>query len=119
MTVQTSKTATNWNRTLTYFKHHSQEITLHLYIQYSGHIALPTVCLVQSSADAYSTDTGLVHSTSQICLHPHSTLCSSSAKSPSLPRPLKSLCYTPHTDSPWHDFHLLLSAGIICCLLHF
>ena len=32
-----------------------------------------------------------------------STLCSSSAKSPSLSRPLLSLWYTPHPDSPWHD----------------
>jgi len=86
-----------------YFKNHSQEITLHSYIQYSRHIPLSTMCLVLLSADAYSTDTGLKHSTSHIFFHPHSTLCISSAKSPSLPRPLLSLYYTPHSDSPCHD----------------
>jgi len=87
-----------------YFKNHLQDITLHLYIQYSGHIALSMVYLVLSSADAYSTDTGLKHSTHRFAsTHTPSILCRSSAKSPSLPHPLLSLCYTPHTDSPWHD----------------
>jgi hypothetical protein len=54
-----------------------------------------------------TTHTNLEHSTSQSCFHPHSTLCSSSAKSSSLPRPLSSLCYTPHTDSPWHAYPLV------------
>jgi len=56
---------------------HSQEITLHLYVQYSGCIALDTVCLVLQSKDAHGTDTHLEHSNSQICFHARSTLSSS------------------------------------------
>jgi hypothetical protein len=78
----------NWNRnTHKNFKNNSQEITLHLYIQYFSLIALATVCLVQ-----LSTDTGLEHSTSQICSHTQSTLCVSSAKSPAL-----SAVHSPHS----------------------
>jgi len=61
---------------------HSQEITLHLYVQYSGSIALSTVCLVLLSNHAHGTDTGVEHSNSQICFHARSTLFSSSVKSP-------------------------------------
>ena len=78
----------NWNKnTHKNFKNSSQEITLHLYIQYSGLIALSTLRLVLSSAH-----TGLEHSTSQIHSHTRSTLCSSSAKSPSL-----SAIHCPHS----------------------
>jgi hypothetical protein len=38
---------------------HSQEINLHLYIQYSGFIAQYAVCLVLLSTDDHGTDTGL------------------------------------------------------------
>jgi ATP/maltotriose-dependent transcriptional regulator MalT len=51
-----------------------------LYIQYSRLIALSTLCLVLLFSDS-----GLQHSTSQIRSHTCSTLCVSSANSPSLP----------------------------------
>jgi hypothetical protein len=102
------------------FKNHLQQINLHSYIQYSGLTALSTVCLVPLFTDVNSTETGLKPSTPQIHFNTHSTLCSSSAKSPSLPAIHSShsaICHTlTHNDMA---VHLLLSAGLICCLLHF
>lgn len=43
------------------FKNHLQDITLHSYIQYSGLIALSTICFVLLSTETHSTDTGLDH----------------------------------------------------------
>jgi len=78
----------NWNRnTHKNFKNNSQEITLHLYIQYFRLIVISTLCLF-----LLSTDTGLKHSTSQVCSHTRPTLCSSSAKPPSL----STIC-SPHS----------------------
>ena len=85
------------------FQESLAEITLHSYIQYSGLIALSTVCLFQLYTDAHSTDTGLEQSASQIRFYTRSTLRSSTAKFHLLRRPLSSLCFTPHTDSPCHD----------------
>jgi len=66
----------NWNRnTHKNFKNNSQQITLHLCIQYSSLIALATVYLV-----LLSTDTTALHRFVPT-LNPH---CVSSAKSPAL-----------------------------------
>jgi len=78
----------NWNRnTHKNFKNNSQDITLHLYIQISGLIALSTLCLI-----LLSTDIGLEHSTSQICSHTRSTLCISQLSPHSL-----SAIHSPHS----------------------
>ena len=88
----------SWNRNTHHFKNNSQEITLQLYIQYFRLIAMSTLCLV-----LLSTDTGLKHSTSQICSHTRSTLCFLSQVPFTLSHPLSSLCCKQHSDSPWHD----------------
>ena len=78
----------SWNKnTRKNFENNSQEIALHLYIQYSRLIVLYTWCLV-----VLSTDTAIERSTSQIRSHTHSTLCISSAKSHSL-----STIHSPHS----------------------
>ena len=98
------------------YKNNSQDITLHLYIQYTGLIALCSLCLV-----LLSTDTDLEHSTSQIHSDTHSTLCIFSPKSISLsaihsPRSRISDTWThrdttvPHLTVRWP--YMLL----ICCL---
>jgi hypothetical protein len=91
----------NWNKNLhKNFKNSSQQVTLHLYIQYSALLALFTLCLV-----LLSTDTILKHSTSQILSHNHSTLYVTSAKSRSLS--------TTHWLTVTWPYPILLSAGPI------
>jgi hypothetical protein len=99
------------------FKNHPQEITVHSYIQYSGLIALSTVCLFQLYTDAHSTDTGLEESTSQIRFNTRSTLRSSTAKIPfTAPSTFVTLLYATH----WLAVsRLRVSAGPICCLPRF
>jgi hypothetical protein len=87
----------SWNRTLTRISRTTHKsLTCTCTFSNSGLIALSVVYSV-----FLSTDTNLEHSTSQIHSHTHSTLCISSAKSPSLSAIHSSLCYKPSTDS--HD----------------
>jgi hypothetical protein len=81
-----------------------QQITPHPYIQHSGLVVLPTVSLILWSAGSHSTDAGLEHSTSQINFT-RSTLCSSSAKPPSL-----SAVYSPRSVNVTHTIALTFLA---------
>jgi hypothetical protein len=90
------------------------------YTQYSGLIALSTPCLVLLVTDAYGSDNGLEYSTPQIHFQTSSTLCSSSAKSPSRSTLHSCRSAIRHTLIRRDvSVHLLLSAGLICCLLDF
>ena len=68
-------------------------------MQHSGLIAQPTVCLIRLSTGSHSSDTGLEHSAPQLRFT-RCTICSSSAKSPSLSA---ALLYFTRPESPWQD----------------
>ena len=97
------------------FKNHSQEITLHSYIQHSRLIALSTVCFVLLSTDAHSTVTSLERLISPFAV-------------PQFQSPLTlpstvALHYKQHTDLPLHYCPYLAVRWpwmicVVCCLLH-
>jgi hypothetical protein len=89
------------------FKNHSQDFTLHSYIQLSRLIALSRVCFVLLSTVAHSTVTGLGHSTPYIHFSFHSSAVSIS------------LHPTVHTRSSLQAAHWLAVTrlSISCCPL--
>jgi hypothetical protein len=92
-TVKTIETVSNWNNHKN-FKNHSQEITLHLWTQYFGLIALSTVFLVWLSADTALTL--VLNSVLHRCTLPLTPHCAHIGILPFLTLSRLALCYITH-----------------------